>query len=895
MPSAKYTPSDVEPKWQQYWEANKTFRVPNPGDAGFDAAKPKFYILDMFPYPSGAGLHVGHPEGYTATDILARWKRMKGFNVLHPMGWDAFGLPAEQYAVQKGVHPAITTQQNVANMKRQIQSLGFSYDWDREIDTTDPKYYRWTQWIFQQLYKKGLAYVAEVPVWWCEALGTVLANEEVIDGRSERGDHPCVRKPLRQWMLKITAYAERLLDDLETLDWPEAIKAQQRHWIGRSEGAEVVFQVYKPDDDGGSGAQVFRLPVFTTRPDTLFGATYMVLAPEHPAVRKIAAPECREAVEKYIAEAATKSDLARTELAKEKSGVFTGAYAWNPIYPEGDARGRVPIWIADYVLMGYGTGAIMAVPAHDTRDAEFAVKFKLPIVPVVMPPDDWLKAHAPKGREDAGAPALREAFMQAPGSFTDFFVDDGVAVNSPPMNGQPTPRAKKTIVALLESKFAGKAAVQYRLRDWLFSRQRYWGEPFPVVWQLNGTHKLVPEAELPVALPEMADFKPTGSLEPPLSKARDWVNFSDPVSGSPLRREVNTMPQWAGSCWYYLRFLDAKNALAAWGKEAENYWMPVDLYVGGAEHAVLHLLYARFWHKVLFDCGLVHTKEPFQRLFNQGLITAFAYEDETGRLIPTDEVSEKDGAFVVTATGKPAKQIVTKMSKSLKNVINPDDVIGEYGADTLRLYEMFMGPLDAMKPWNPRDVPGVYRFLQRAWRMIVEDDEGKPGAGEIRAHLQAGGAGDPELERSLHKTIKKVGIDLERMAFNTAISAMMVFVNEALKDPAKLGKAQAERFVLILAPFAPHLAEELWQRLGHDKTLAYEAWPAYDEAQTKDASIELAVQVNGKVKAKVTVASDAAEEDVKKAALEAISAETAGKTVAKVVVVKGRLVNVVVK
>jgi len=896
MPSAKYTPSEVEPKWQQYWDVQQTFRVPNPGAPDFDAKKPKYYILDMFPYPSGAGLHVGHPEGYTATDILARWKRMQGCNVLHPMGWDAFGLPAEQYAVQQGVHPAITTRQNIANMKRQIKSLGFSYDWTREIDTTDPKYYRWTQWIFQQLYKKGLAYVAEVPVWWCEALGTVLANEEVIDGRSERGDHPCVRRPLRQWMLKITAYAEQLLDDLETLDWPEAIKAQQRHWIGRSEGAEVTFQIFRPDTQGGSGAQIFRVPVFTTRPDTLFGATYMVLSPEHPLVNKIVTDDQRGAVGKYVAEAATKSDLARTELNKEKTGVWTGAYAFNPVYTETDPRARIPVWIADYVLMGYGTGAIMAVPAHDTRDAEFAVKFKLPIVPVVMPPDGWLKANAPAEHSARGVDELRGLFRQAPGAFKDFYVDDGVAFNSGPMDGHPTPQAKKMVTAWLEESGFGKGMVTYRLRDWLFSRQRYWGEPFPVLHLEDGTHTLVPEADLPVALPEVSDFKPTGSMEPPLGKVTSWVNTKDPATGRPARREVNTMPQWAGSCWYYLRFLDAQNQQAAWGRQAESYWMPVDLYVGGAEHAVLHLLYARFWHKVLYDCGLVSTKEPFQSLFNQGLITAFAYKDDTGRLIPTDEVEDKgDGKFIAKATGKPVEQIVTKMSKSLKNVINPDDVINEYGADTLRLYEMFMGPLDAMKPWNPRDVPGVFRFLNRAWRMIVEDDEGRPGAGEVRPNLKAAGAGDPELERALHKALKKVTQDLERMAFNTAISAMMVFVNEALKEPSRLGKAQAERFVLMLAPFAPHVAEELWQRLGHAKTLAYEPWPVFDEALTKDASVEMAVQVNGKVKAKVTVAAEASEDAIKQAAQTAIANDLAGKTVVKIVVIKGRLVNVVVK
>ena len=912
MPAAKYNPGEIEPKWQRFWAEQKTFRAPSPGDPGFDPQKPKYYVLDMFPYPSGDGLHVGTPEGYTATDILARYKRMRGFNVLHPMGWDAFGLPAEQYAVQKGVHPAITTRQNVANFKRQIMSLGFSYDWDREVDTTDPQYYRWTQWIFQQLYKKGLAYVAEVPVWWCAALGTVLANEEVIEGRSERGDHPCVRKPLRQWMLKITAYAERLLADLEDLDWPESIKIQQRNWIGRSEGAEVEFPIYdlrltsddlktknstsEPVLQSSSENRQASIRVFTTRPDTLYGATYLVLSPEHPLVKTLTLPEQRSEVERYAAEAATKSDLVRTELAKEKSGVFSGAYVWNPVYERTDPRAKIPIWIADYVLMGYGTGAIMAVPAHDTRDAEFALKFKLPIVPVVLPPDAWLKGHAPAGQAGAAPEALRDVFRNAPQSFASFFVDDGVAFNSPLFDGKPTPEAKKIITKWLEEKGIGKGTVNFRLRDWLFSRQRYWGEPFPILHTPDGKNKLVPEKDLPVLLPELEDFKPTGSIDPPLAKAKEWLHTVDPETGLPARREVNTMPQWAGSCWYYLRFLDARNDAQAWSPAAEQYWMPVDLYVGGAEHAVLHLLYARFWHKVLFDCGYVHTKEPFQKLFNQGLIQAFAYQDETKRLIPSDEVEERgDGQFVVKATGRPATQIVAKMSKSLKNVVNPDDVVKEYGADSLRLYEMFMGPLDASKPWNPRDLPGVHRFLQRTWLAMVEDDESRPEAGALRPNLRQDGPTHPDLERALHKTIKKVTRDIERMAFNTAISSMMIFMNEVLKNPARFSRSQAERFVRILAPFAPHLGEELWSRLGHPQTLAYEPWPAWDEALTVDATLELAVQVNGKVRAKIVVANDAAEEQVKRTAQEAVAKEIQGRAIVKVVVVKGRLVNIVVK
>ena len=903
MPSAKYNHAEIEPKWQQYWGREKTFHAPNPGEPGFDSGKPKYYVLDMFPYPSGAGLHVGHPEGYTATDILARWKRMCGCNVLHPMGWDAFGLPAEQYAVQKGVHPSITTRENCVAFRRTLESLGFSYDWDREINTTDPKYYRWTQWIFQQLYKKGLAYVAEVPVWWCEAMGTVLANEEVIDGHSERGDHPCVRRPMRQWMLKITAYAERLLQDLEGLDWPESIKIQQRNWIGRSEGAEVDF----PIADCGlqiADCQSARIRVFTTRPDTLYGATYMVLAPEHPLVKQITTAGQKAAVEAYVKETSTKSDLARTDLAKEKTGVPTGAYAYNPVFDKSDPRAKIPIWIADYVLMGYGTGAIMAVPAHDTRDAEFAVKFKLPILPVVMPPDAWLAENAPAGTERAAAASLRDTFRQAPQTFKSFFVDDGIAFNSPAFEGQPTPQAKKTIAKWLEDRGLGKGTVNYRLRDWIFSRQHYWGEPFPVIHLEDGTHKLVPEQQLPVTLPELPGLRSSGDFEPPLAKAKDWVQTVDPETGSPARRETNTMPNWAGSCWYYLRFVDPHNSKAGWSTAAEKYWMPVDLYVGGAEHAVLHLLYARFWHKVLYDAGCVHTKEPFQRLFNQGLITAFAYQDESGRLVPCDAVEERgEEEFVVKASGRPARRIIAKMSKSLKNVVPADDVVKEYGADTLRLYEMFMGPLDGSKPWNPRDVPGMFRFLRDCWRMIVDDDESKAEAGSLRAHLRKMGADRPsglspfpdKLERELHKTIKGVTQDLERMAFNTAISKLMVFKNHAQGSPEALNRSQAERFVLLLSPFAPHLAEELWSRLGHTQTLAYEPWPKHDEAMTQDALKELAVQVNGKLRARITVAADAADAEVKAKAKEAVRNELAGKKVLREIVVPGRLVNLVVK
>jgi leucyl-tRNA synthetase len=977
--SAKYVPNEVEPKWQEFWAKERTFETPNPGNDTFDPKKPKYYILDMFPYPSGSGLHVGHPEGYTATDILARYKRMRGFNVLHPMGWDAFGLPAEQYAMQTGTHPAVTTQKNINSFRSTLQRLGFSYDWSREVDTTNPKYYRWTQWIFLKLFnsifdaaqnkardvmtvvadlndgklglKDGaiilfgktaaqaaeaglgkqweeltedeqwtllanhrLAFVSEAPVWWCEALGTVLANEEVIDGRSDRGGHPCVKRPLRQWMLRITAYAERLIADLDSVDWPEPIKAMQRHWVGRSEGAEVDFSVA----DSKTSAKI---RVFTTRPDTLCGATYMVLAPEHPLVREITTPAQRGEVEKYIVETSRKSDLARTDLAKDKSGVFTGAYAHNPVYEDkSDPRAKIPIWIADYVLMGYGTGAIMAVPAHDTRDAEFAQKFNLKITPVVMPPDSWLLKFE-DAKTKVGIAQLRERFLADPMVFKEGFVDDGVAINSPAINGLSTPDAKTKIIGWLEAKRLGEKKISFKLRDWLFSRQRYWGEPFPIVWDSKGHARALTEEELPVELPEMADFKPSGTSEPPLSKAKDWVNVHIDIlpdgmarcvpppppnplpheDGEPARRETNTMPQWAGSCWYYLRYCDVLNGDAPFSKDAEEYWMNVDLYVGGAEHAVLHLLYSRFWHKVLFDHGVVHTHEPFQRLFNQGLIQAFVFEDPDGRLVPNDEVEElPDEKFKHKPTGVALKRAVGKMSKSLKNVIPADDVIKEYGADTLRLYEMFMGPLDGSKPWNPRDVPGMFRFLRDCWRMIIQDDEGRQGAGNLRMNLLPSASDmsnevNEALERDLHKTIKGVTQDLERMAFNTAISKLMVFKNSAMSDISSMTRSQAERFLLLLAPFAPHIAEELWSRMRHGNSLALADWPKFNEALTQDATKELVVQVNGKMKARITVAASAPDDDVKRLAQDTVKADLEGRTILKVVLVPGRLVNIVVK
>jgi leucyl-tRNA synthetase len=902
----------IEPRWQDRWEAEQTFKAFNPGEvvptahpfglrhglagkpATAAALPPKFYILDMFPYPSGAGLHVGHPEGYTATDILARFRRSQGRHVLHPMGWDAFGLPAEQYAIKTGQHPRVTTNANITNFKKQIRSLGFSYDWSREVDTTDIGYFRWTQWIFLQIYhswfnpvtqraehistltypadctteaqrrayrdSKRLAYVSEAPVNWCPELGTVLANEEVIDGKSEVGGFPVIRRPMRQWMLRITAFAERLLNDLDTIDWSDSLKEMQRNWIGRSEGAEVDFTL------DGHGE---RIRVFTTRPDTLFGATYMVLSPEHRLVKQITTDAQRDAVEKYQSWAAGRSDLERTELSKEKTGVWTGAFAINPVNGQ-----RIPVWIADYVLSTYGTGAIMAVPAHDERDFEFARKFDLPVVQVVQPPDaktDW-----------------------------QGFCDEGTAVNSSgpdvSLDGLPTLEAKRTITTWLESRGLGKKTVNFKLRDWLFSRQRYWGEPFPILWEPaeDGArqHAAIAESELPLLPPSLDDYKPTAEGQPPLARAADWVN----LPGNVLR-ETNTMPQWAGSCWYYLRYLDARNGEAFASQEAESYWMSgaaaipgngpaptpgVDLYVGGTEHAVLHLLYARFWHKILFDLGHVSTPEPFYKLVNQGLILG------------------EDGQ---------------KMSKSRGNVVNPDDVLKEYGADAFRLYEMFMGPLSETKPWNTQGVEGVYRFLGRVWRVFVDDKSEAefeqacavdPSIGD--QHLSkvklspaiADVPGEPAQLKTLHACIKKVTEDLEGMRFNTAISAMMIFANEALNWQVKPASVLAT-FLQLLAPFSPHLAEELWERLHNHlgkavPSLTYAPWPAFDPALLVEDSYELPVQVNGKLRDVLRVANDATNAQLEALALAAEKAQPflAGKTVRKIIVVPKRMVNIVV-
>ena len=854
-----YNFSQIEKKWQRYWLENKTFKTDN------DAKGEKFYCLDMFPYPSGAGLHVGHPEGYTATDILCRYKRMKGFNVLHPMGWDAFGLPAEQYAVETGTHPAITTKKNVDRFREQIRALGFSYDWDREINTTDPKYYKWTQWIFEKLYEKGLAYVAEVPVNWCPALGTVLANEEVIDGRSERGNHPVIRKPMRQWMLKITEYAERLLNDLDELDWSEGIKEMQRNWIGKSTGALVDFK-----------AAGDTITVYTTRCDTLFGATYMVLSPEHKLIEKWLADgtiKNADAVREYQKKAASKSDLERTELNKEKTGVrLDGVAGVNPV--NGD---ELPIFISDYVLATYGTGAIMAVPAHDERDFEFAKVFDLPIYQVVAKDDSSVSSVSGSSRVPYTADV----------AFTDIAL--GVMVNSGFITGLSVKDAQAKMIAWLEAQGVGKAKTQYKLRDWLFSRQRYWGEPFPVIHWEDGTQSLVPEEDLPLTLPELADYKPTGTGEPPLAKATEWLNVVDPATGKKGVRETNTMPQWAGSCWYYLRYIDPENDNAFADSELLKKWLPVDLYVGGAEHAVLHLLYARFWHKVLFDLGLVPTKEPFQRLVNQGMILGMAYKTKRGVLIPMDRIEWREGKPWGAEEGCEMEELTefpAKMSKSLKNVVNPDDVIRDFGADSLRLYEMFMGPLQAVKPWSTKGVEGVHRFLKRANRLVTESKV------EDRAMTKA-------EAKSLNAMIKKVGDDLEAMAFNTGISAMMVFMNEA-EDFAKAGalsKEYLKKFVLCLAPFAPHLGEELWECLGGEKTLAYEPWPVYDPAALVEDEIEIPVQVMGKLRGriKIPVAATPAEmEEAAKADAE-VAKFLEGKTIVKVIAVPKRMVNFVVR
>lgn len=860
---SSYDPSAIEPKWQSYWLENKTFKT------GKDQDKPKYYVLDMFPYPSGSGLHVGHPEGYTATDILARYKRMKGFNVLHPIGWDAFGLPAEQYAVKTGTHPRDTTEKNVNVFREQLQMLGFSYDWDREVNTTDPDYYKWTQWIFLKLYEKGLAYEDEAPVNWCPELGTVLANEEVIDGKSEVGGFPVVRKPMRQWVLKITEYADKLLDGLDDLEWPESTKEMQRNWIGRSIGAEVVFTVHEREKE--------KIKVFTTRPDTLFGATYMVLAPEHHLVKKITSEEQQKVVQEYVHKAGLKSDLERQEESKKKTGVFTGAYAINPVNGK-----EIPIWVADYVLAHYGTGAIMAVPGQDQRDWEFAKTFDLPIVRTVQPPQDF----------DGEA-----------------YVGDGVAINSDFLNGLEITEAKSKIIEWLEENGVGEKSINYKLRDWLFSRQRYWGEPFPII-HVDGKPKPLPESELPVTLPEIDDYEPTKTGEPPLARAGDWLKVKDPETGKDALRETNTMPQWAGSCWYYLRYISPEFDGGPVDSDEEKYWMPVDLYVGGSEHSVLHLLYARFWHKVLYDCGVVSTKEPFQKLVHQGMIlgemeyVAFKQNgqyissekaadlEDTERVKVSDaDVEKRAENFYLKGTDFRVESRAHKMSKSRGNVINPDDVVEQYGADSLRLYEMFMGPLEQVKPWSTKGVEGVNRFLSRAWRLIVGDQD--------EASLLSKDA-EPSAEqlKVLHEAIKKVTDDIESMRFNTAISALMIFVNEARQWDA-LSPEIAKPFVKLLSPFAPHVAEELWSYLGSDHTIAYEEWPVLNEEYLVENTIAYPVQVNGKVRANIEVPTDRAKDKNYVIGLakeqENIQRYLDGSTIIKEIFVPERIINFVVK
>jgi leucyl-tRNA synthetase len=878
-PRGKYDFRAIEAKWQRFWEQNKSFRA-----VDFDEKRPKYYVLDMFPYPSAAGLHVGHPEGYTASDIVARYKRMKGFNVLHPMGWDAFGLPAEQYAVSTGTDPAVTTARNIENMRRQIKAFGFSYDWDREVSTADPDYYRWTQWIFLKFYNshfdrerqkarpieelavpdglaesqarayvdsRRLAYEAEVPVNWCPALGTVLANEEVVGGLSERGRHPVIRKPMRQWMLRITDYAERLIDDLDGVDWPQSIKKLQVDWIGKSVGADVIFQIEGLDEG---------ITVFTTRPDTLFGATYMVLSPEHELVDAVTVPGQRKAVGDYRRAAAAKSDLDRTDLAKEKTGIFTGSYAINPVNDS-----RIPIWISDYVLVSYGTGAIMSVPAHDERDFEFAGKFGLPIVAVVKPDRETALALDVSGDylaegDDSVKRACRRRDAAADSIIEDVccgrvcFTGEGAAINSGRFDGLETARFKEDITRWLEENGRGRRAVNYKLRDWLFSRQRYWGEPFPIVRTGDGRTVGLRPGDLPLVLPRVDDYKPAGDGRSPLANAAGWVSVTMP-DGTAAARETDTMPQWAGSCWYYLRYLDPANDRRPWDREKEKYWMNVDLYVGGAEHAVLHLLYARFWHKFLYDLGYVSTPEPFARLVNQGMILG------------------EDGQ---------------KMSKSRGNVINPDKVIADYGADSIRLYEMFMGPLAATKPWSMRGVEGVHRFLQRLWRIVVDAETGE--ASESVRDVEA----DEETLRLLNRTVKKVGDDIESFSFNTAISAMMIFVNH-LGRLAVRPRGVIETFLLVLEPFAPHIAEELWERLGREPQRKARAWPIFDPDMIPEKQVELAVQVNGRIRDRLVVPFGSDEDYITRKAMESPKVEAAmdGRKARRIIVVKSRLVNIV--
>lgn len=882
---AKYPFETIEPKWQRYWEENKTFRVTE------DPAVPKdkrAYVLDMFPYPSAQGLHVGHPEGYTATDIYCRYLRMNGCNVLHPMGFDAFGLPAENYAIKTGTHPSITTNANIEHFTQQIKAFGFSYDWERCVSTCSPDYYKWTQWIFLQLYKKGLAYEAEAPINWCPSCLTGLANEEVKDGKCERCGTPVTRKTIRQWILKITAYAERLLQDLDGLDWPESVKAMQRNWIGKSEGAEVDFKIDGSEND--------TITVYTTRADTLFGATYMVIAPEHKLVEKLTSSAQKKAVAAYVDQAAKKSDLERTDLAKTKTGVFTGSYVINPVN-----GAKIPVWVSDYVLISYGTGAVMAVPAHDERDWDFAKAFDLPIIKTVASTEEV--ARIGDGDEARGAAILREAGQKAEAGESASYEDlkkrfpeifsvpdrctaaDGYSINSGMLTGLPTQKSKETVTERLAQKGLGKKAVNYKLRDWIFSRQRYWGEPIPLVHCPECGCVPLNEKDLPLVQPEVQSYQPTGTGESPLAHVSEWVYCTCPRCGGKAKRETNTMPQWAGSCWYYLRYLDPHNTKEFAAKDKIEYWMPVDLYVGGAEHAVLHLLYARFWHKVLYDVGLVNTTEPFRRLINQGMITSYAFQRKNKTLVPTDEVREvpgKSGVFEEIATGEILERVIAKMSKSLKNVINPDEVIKEYGADSVRMYEMFMGPLEVSKPWSTQGLIGIHRFLEKVWAL-----------GEKPLSKNEAGA---DLTKLLHKTIKKVSADTASLNFNTAISQMMIFVNE-LSKLNELPEAAWKDFVVMLSAYAPHLGEELLQKAGGKESVSYERWPKWNEELCKDNTCTIVVQVNGKIRDKFEADVNESKENLEKTALATEGAKRylEGKTPAKVIVVPNKLVNIVVR
>lgn len=858
--NAKYDHKKIEPKWQKRWLENKTFK------AVLDPSKPKYYVLDMFPYPSGSGLHVGHVEGYTATDIVARHKRQKGFNVLHPMGWDSFGLPAEQYAIRTGTHPAVTTQINIDNFRRQLQSLGFSYDWDREVATSDPKYYKWTQWIFTKLYEKGLAYEADMYVNFCPALGTVLANEEVENGRSKEGGHLVERKPLRQWVLKITSYAERLMEDLKFVDWPDSLKKLQINWIGKSEGAQIQFKVKGSED---------LITVFTTRHDTLFGSTFMVLAPEHPLVSKITPSSHLKQVQEYQRQASLKSDLDRTDLNKNKSGVFTGAYAINP------ANGReIPVWISDYVLMGYGTGAIMAVPSHDDRDFEFATKYLLPIIPVFDPDVENYAEHVPAGID-------KQTFRKQVVEGKQCWLGEGTYINSHhadiSLDGiTDMVQAKQKMAAWLEAKGVGQATVSYKLRDWLFSRQRYWGEPFPILHFEDGSQRALGLDELPLTLPEIQNFKPTDEGLSPLAQAKEWIHTTDAKTGKAARREINTMPQWAGSCWYYLRFCDPHNENAAWNPEAEKYWLPVDLYVGGVEHAVLHLLYARFWHKVLYDCGLVTTLEPFQTLRNQGIIISRSYQNSLGAYVDPENVKEKEGVYYHKETGEVLRSQVEKMSKSKLNGVTPDDIIDEFGADSLRMYEMFMGPLEKEKTWNTDAVNGCRRFLARFYELAISEKV----------------SDEDSLEglKLAHRLAHGVEKDVEALQFNTAIAKMMEFVNEFVKLPT-YPKSAIKMAVQALMPFAPHVAEEIWEILGCTENLTTHPYPVINPKYLEDDVITYVVQVNGKLRGRFDLPKDQTEDVVMKSAMANpnIAKYVDGMEIVKVIFVSNKLLNLVVK